>query len=81
MKLIIKTPRTSQEYETAWVEINTSTGNMVIQPGHAPTIIVLSPYKPFIFKMTSGKQETLMITRGIIEITRTQILALLSDFS
>lgn len=81
MKLIIKTPRSSQEYDTAWVEINTSTGNIVIQPGHAPTIIVLSPLMPFIFKMINGKQETLMITRGIIEISRTQVVALLSDFS
>lgn len=81
MKLIIKTPKLSQEHEVAWIEINISTGNMVIQPGHAPSIMVLSPHKPFIFKMTNGKQETLTITRGIIEISRTHVIALLSDFS
>lgn len=81
MKLTIKTPRATQEYDTAWVEVNTSTGNMVIQPGHAPSIIVLSPYKPLIFKLTSGKEETIMVTRGVIEITRTELLALLSNIS
>lgn len=81
MKLIIKNPRESHEYNVAWIEINTSTGNMIIQPGHAPSIMVLSPCKPFTFKMMSGKQETLVVSRGVIEITRTEVLALLSDFS
>ncbi len=78
MKLIIKTPKATHEYDTAWVEINTSTGNMVIQPGHAPSIIILTPYKPLLYKMTSGKEETVMITRGVVEISRTQVVALLS---
>ena len=59
MKLISK----SEEHQNmnAWVEINTSTGNMVIHPGHAPIIIYFALHA-ITLKLPSGKEETLMIT-------------------
>jgi F0F1-type ATP synthase epsilon subunit len=78
MKLIIKTPQELQEHEVAWVELNTATGNLVIQPGHAPSIMLLTPFKSLIFRLMNGKQETITIVSGIVEISRTQVLALLT---
>jgi F0F1-type ATP synthase epsilon subunit len=64
--------------EIAWLELNTPTGNYVIQPGHAPMILALSPRKQLIYALKSGKEEVIMVERGIAEITRTNITLLLS---
>lgn len=79
MELIIITPEKKEKYDVAWVECNTPTGNYVIQPGHAPTILVLSPEKPFIFSLKNGKQEVIMVKRAIAQIARTQVTVLLSS--
>ena len=70
MKLTILSPAQSIETSVAWLEINTPTGNYVIQKGHAPMIASLAPNKPFIYRMKSGKQETIHARSGLIEIDR-----------
>lgn len=71
MKLIISTPLNRSEYSVAWLEINTPTGNYVVQKGHAPTILVLSPLKPLTFRLKTGKKETLIVKHGVVKIDRT----------
>lgn len=78
MQLHIVWPDKQQTTEIAWVELNTPTGNYIIQPGHAPMILALSPKQPFIFAHRNGKEEIVMAERGIAEITRSQITILLS---
>lgn len=70
MKLEIISPEQTESFNVAWIEINTPTGNFVIQQGHAPTILILSPEKLLNFCLDSGKKESRMIKRGIIEIGR-----------
>ena len=70
MKLTIHTPSTDVTYFVAWIEINTPMGNYIIQEGHAPTILTLSPFKPLIFRLKTGKQETVTVYHGTIEIKR-----------
>lgn len=78
MQLIIVSSEKKESIEVAWVELNTPTGNYIIQPGHAPMILALSPQQPFIYAHKNGKEEIVMVERGIAEITRTQVTILLS---
>lgn len=70
MKVILNTPTQESFYEVAWLEINTPSGNFVIQQGHAPMIMTLHPDKPCTFRLKTGKQETLLIQRGFVSIDR-----------
>ena len=73
MKLTILSPTETTVTSIAWLEINTPTGNYIIQQGHAPMILTLSPNKAFIYRMKTGKQETIMIRHGIIEVDREEV--------
>jgi F0F1-type ATP synthase epsilon subunit len=70
MELIIVSPEKTEQYEIAWFEAHTISGSFVIQPKHAPTILLLSPGKELLFCLKSGKQESIMVPRGIVEVTR-----------
>lgn len=70
MEFRIVTPQETLTYAVAWIEVNTPAGNFVIQPGHAPTILILSQGKEMNFRLVNGKQESLIIERGILEVTR-----------
>lgn len=70
MNLIISTPNYRSQFSVAWLEINTPTGNYVIQKGHAPAIMSLSPQKALTFRLKTGKQETLTVKFGVVKIDR-----------
>jgi F0F1-type ATP synthase epsilon subunit len=72
MVLIIVSPEKTETHEIVWFEAHTLSGNMVIQPKHAPTILLLQPGKELVFCLKNGKQESIMVPRGIVEVTRTQ---------
>lgn len=78
MQLIIVTPEKKETVEVTWLELNTQTGNYIIQNGHAPMALALSPKQPFIYAHKNGKEEIVMVERGIAEITRSQVIILLS---
>ena len=78
MQLILVSPEKKDIIEVAWVELNTPTGNYIIQAGHAPMALALSPKQPLIYAHKNGKEEIVMVERGIAEITRTQVTILLS---
>lgn len=78
MQLHIVSSDKQESIEVAWVECNTPTGNYVIQAGHAPMILTLSPKQPLVYAHKNGKEEILMVERGIAEITRSQITILLA---
>lgn len=70
MEFRIVTPQETLIYAVAWIEVNTPAGNFVIQPGHAPTILILEKGKEMNFRLVNGKQESLLVERGILEVTR-----------
>lgn len=78
MQLIIVTTSAKDIFDVSWVEFNTPTGNYVIQPGHAPTILALNPGQPIIYCLKNGKEQILMIKRAIAQITRTNVTILAS---
>ncbi len=70
MKLEISTPEYHTFHEVGWLEINTPTGNYVIQIGHVPMILTLSAHKPLTFRLKTGKQESINVLHGIVKINR-----------
>jgi F0F1-type ATP synthase epsilon subunit len=75
----ISTPLSKRLVNVAWLELNTAVGNFVIERGHAPTIIALAPGKPLIYMLKNGKQESLIVNRGVVEITRTTAIVLMNE--
>ncbi len=70
MKLSLITPIRAKQLQVAWFELNTPVGNFVILPGHVPMIVTLSANKTLTYCLSSGKQESCMVHRGIAEINR-----------
>jgi F0F1-type ATP synthase epsilon subunit len=79
MELTIITPLQKNLYTIAWIELNTEQGNFVIQLGHVPMIITLSPHEKVTFCLNNGKRESLMVRQGIAHITRTTTTLILNE--
>jgi F0F1-type ATP synthase epsilon subunit len=73
MILTIVTPQSSAEHQIAWLELHTPNGAFTIYRGHAPTIVPLKPLSQLIFKLKTGKQQTLTVRDGVAHITREKI--------
>ena len=70
MKLHIIMPEEEKQFSIVWLEIETPVGNFVIHGGHAPTVLTLLPGYDILFKLKTGKQESITVANGIVEITR-----------
>lgn len=81
MELRVVTPQHIQKYIVTWIDLHTPEGNLVIQPGHAPMVLLLSPGKEVTFCLKNGKQESAMISQGIIEILRTHAILLINTIT
>ena len=79
MELTIAGPSHKRVLLAAWFETYTTRGNLIIQPGHAPLIAILAPHKPLIVCLKNGKQESLIIAGGILEVNRNHALILMNE--
>lgn len=79
MKLTIIFPYEKKVYAVSWIELNTPVGNFVIQPGHVPTILTISPGEKITFGLANGKRESLIVKRGVAHILRDSATILLSE--
>ena len=70
MELNVIRPYATDQFDIVWLELNTPTGNYVVQPGHAPIILILTPDQPAVFRLKSGKQESVNVRQGIADIGR-----------
>lgn len=77
MKLKIVTTQKTVEHEVDWVELNTPVGNMVIQQGHTPMIIELSPGYECIYQIFEGSTESIMIVQAVAHVTRFEVQLLI----
>jgi F0F1-type ATP synthase epsilon subunit len=73
MELELISPEKQHTISVAWVELNTPKGSYIIQPGHIPMIIPLSPGEPYLFQNKSGKQEIVMVRDGVAHVQRTKV--------
>lgn len=71
-------PTSSQSIAINWLEVQTLHGNFVIQPGHAPTIVLLAPNKEISMELHDGSVTVMTIAGGILEVTRTVLTLLLT---
>jgi F0F1-type ATP synthase epsilon subunit len=81
MELSIVSPEAKHTFSIVWLEAQTSHGSFVIQPGHAPVILILTENEPVIFMLKNGKRESMPIGRGIMEIRRTTILIIMHEMA
>lgn len=80
MKLKIISPAKSSIIEVVWIEINTPTGNFILQNNYTPTTFILSENKQFLYCFKTGKQESLSLPKGgILEVRKSEIIALLKE--
>ena len=79
MKLFMVSLSDKKTFDIAWLEVNTTAGNFVMQRGHAPMILILSPNKPLIYCLQNGQQESTTIAGGILHITREQATVVLTQ--
>jgi F0F1-type ATP synthase epsilon subunit len=77
MELHIITPEKSETFSIVWLEVQTPVGNFVIQKGHTPMVLPLSPNKPVAYQLTSGKKESLQAAHGMLEVNRNTATLLL----
>lgn len=70
MKLTVVSPTEKKELAIAWIEVNTPVGNFVIQSGHAPMMLTLTPNTPLLVRLKTGKQTSLENPGGFLEINR-----------
>lgn len=81
MKLQIISPEQTKIFMILWLEALTAIGSFVIQSGHAPMVLILSPGKEITFGLMNDKQESIIVPYGILEITRTQAILLINKLS
>ena len=63
-----------------WIEAHTQAGSLVIKPGHAPMILMLSFGFDFSFLLESGEKKVISLTRpGFLEVNRDGAVALLGQ--
>lgn len=79
MLIQIISPLQTLDYEGVWVELNSDIGNFVIQSGHAPMLLVLSPHKEIIFRLKNGKDESIRPAQGIAQITREKVTLIINE--
>ena len=80
MKLIIVTPQNKLEYVVQWIEAHTQSGSLVIKPGHAPMILMLSFGYDFSFLLDNGEKKVISLARpGFLEVNRDGAVALLGQ--
>jgi len=78
IKLTLMSPLTSTILEAEWLEVKTSSGNFVVQHGHAPLITSLANKKDLTIGLYDGTQKVIKVTDGILEVNRDSATILLT---
>jgi F0F1-type ATP synthase epsilon subunit len=78
MQLFITNYTQKKVVRIVWLDVDTPTGNYVIQPAHAPMILTLTPNSRVSYCLTNGKQESLDIKHGVAHISRNSVVLLVN---
>jgi F0F1-type ATP synthase epsilon subunit len=70
IKLRIVTPETTVTHEVSWIDVTTPAGNYVIQPDHAPMLLVVRDDKPVAFGFNSGKTSNIRVHNATMVVDR-----------
>lgn len=77
MELVIISPLVQKTYTIEWLEIETTTGNRIIKPKHAPALFRILPHTKAIVGLKDLKQEIVSIKDGFVHVTRAQVTLVL----
>lgn len=77
--LIFSRPHESKTIAVDWLEIQTERGNLVIQPGHAPTYIVLKESSFIQWALPTGTIEKTQIKRAFLKVDRHSCLLIIDS--
>lgn len=79
MKFNVVSPQQTQKYTVNWIEINTPSGNLIIQNGHAPIIFTLVANKEIFFQLKTGEEISILLDReAFLHVERNEAVALIS---
>jgi len=79
VKFNVISPQQTQKYTINWVEINTPSGNLIIQNGHAPMIFTLVANKDVRFQLKTGEEISMLLDReAFLHVERNEATALIS---
>ncbi len=79
MELYLISRRYQKKYNITWIQITTNSGSLVIQNNHAPLIASIAEKTECSFLVDNHTPETLLIQKGIIEVTRTCVRLLINE--
>jgi F0F1-type ATP synthase epsilon subunit len=79
MLLTILSAKEKKVLSIAWIEVETASGNFVIQQQHIPTVLAVLAHQPITICLANGKQESFISPGGILEIQRNTALLLLNE--
>jgi F0F1-type ATP synthase epsilon subunit len=79
MELHLVSRRYQKKYLISWITITTESGSLVIQANHAPLIASLAEKAECSFLIDNDTIETLLIQKGIIEVTRNRVMLLIHE--
>lgn len=68
-----------EHFSIVWVELQTKTGNLIIQPDHAPMILELQQKSQVRFCLDNTKQKSIEIAAGIAHVTRNSVTILIQS--
>lgn len=79
MELHLISPRYHKKHHILWLTVTTESGSLVIQNNHAPLIASIAPKTECSFLIDNDTTETLLILKGIIEVTRDRVTLLIHE--
>jgi F0F1-type ATP synthase epsilon subunit len=77
--LIFSRPYETKTITVDWLEVETEKGNLVIQPGHAPSSIVLKEPSFVQWSLPSGTIEKIHIKRAFLKVDRHSCLLIIDS--
>lgn len=80
IELLVIGPTFQRTMNVQWIRAFTPTGNLIIQPGHVPVIMLLSPSKNIELGLPDGSIEYIELPAGILKVTRTKA-TIIADIS
>lgn len=70
MNFSIISPTSKRTMIVTWLELESMRGNLVIQPGYAPSIIMLKPNSTIKVGFSNNTTESFNMLSGILQVTR-----------
>lgn len=71
MNFSLITPTSKRTMRVDWLEIETLKGNLIIQEGYAPSIIMLKAQSSVIVGFSNNTTEKFSPVSGIMQVSRT----------